>query len=148
MKALVLTALLASPALAGDVCHEIDAAQGWQAAAFPAGQVQEVRSNGFWSVAPALTPAGTQGHGGPDAKDLSARPETRPFPGAHYGALLVRFEAAGQAQVLDWARFHGAIRQSGVFNMNVDQIAFRINEGDGVLADNSGALTVCFHYID
>ncbi|MBT54294.1 MAG: hypothetical protein CMF72_12975 [Mameliella sp.] len=148
MRALALTALLASPALAADTCHDIDAAQGWQTAAFPAGLVQDVRSSGFWSVDPALTPAGTQGHGGPDATALATRSDSRPLPEARFGALLVRFEAADQVQVMDWARFHGATRQSGVFNMNVDAIAFRINEDDAALANNSGTMTVCFRYQD
>ena len=148
MRGLALLALLSSPAFAADICHDIVAVEGWQAAAFPAGLVQDVRSSGFWSVDPAMAPAGTQGHGGMDAKALTDRAETRPFPGAHYGALLVRFQAGGTAQVMDWARFHGAISQSGVFNMNVEEIAFRINEGDAVLADNEGALTVCFRYLD
>lgn len=146
MKALALTALLASPALAADVCHDIDAGAGWQSAEFPAGLVQDVRSSGFWSVDPALTPAGTQGHS--DATALAPRSDPRPFADARIGALLVRFEAAGQAQVMDWTRFHAAISQSGVFNMNVDAIAFRINEGDADLADNSGTMTVCFRYQD
>ncbi|SNS88165.1 hypothetical protein [Antarctobacter heliothermus] len=148
MRALALTALLASPALAADVCHDINAGAGWQVMTVPAGQVQGVRSSGFWSVDPALTPAGTQGHGGPDATVLATRTDPRPFSDARFGALLVRFEAAGQAQVMDWTRFHGAVSQSGVFNMNVGQIAFRINEGDAELADNDGTLTVCFEYLD
>ncbi|WP_421906352.1 hypothetical protein [Mameliella sp.] len=149
MKPLALiAALLAGPAWAGDVCHDIDATQGWQDAEFPAGLVQDVRSTGFWSVAPGLTPAGTSGHGELDAKALAARPEARPLVSALHGALLVRFEVAGTRQEMDWARFHGAIQQVGSFNMNVDSIAFRINEGDADLADNDGALTVCFRYSD
>ncbi|MBV6634502.1 MAG: hypothetical protein KI788_01185 [Mameliella sp.] len=149
MKRLALiAALLAGPAWAGDVCHDIDARLGWQDADFPAGLVQDVRSTGFWSVEPGLTPAGTQGHGGPEAKALATRPEARPRVSASHGALLVRFEVAGAAQEMEWTRFYGAIQQAGAFNMNVDSIAFRINEDDADLADNDGALTVCFRYID
>lgn len=144
----LIAALFAGPAWAGDICHDIDASLGWQVADFPLGRVQDVRSTGFWSVEPGLTPAGTQGHGGPEAKALAARPEARPLRSARHGALLVRFELAGAAQEMDWARFYGAIQQAGTFNMNLDSIAFRINEGDAELADNEGALTICFRYID
>ncbi|MBV7394428.1 hypothetical protein [Mameliella sediminis] len=140
--------VIAAPAFAADVCHDIDATQGWQAADFPNGLVQDVRSSGFWSVAPGLTPAGTQGHGGQDAKSLDARAESRPNASAHYGALLVRFEVAGAVQKMEWSRFHGAITQAGVFNMNIGRIEFRINEADADLSDNDGVLTVCFRYAD
>lgn len=142
--ALTLVLVAATPAMAADICHQIDARSGWQAAGFPPGLVQEVRSSGFWSVAPGLDPAGTQGHGDADEIALAAPL----FPDARHGALLVRFEIAGAARTMDWARFHGAITQAGAFNMNLGQIEFRINEGDGLLADNDGALTVCFRYED
>ncbi|MGP6087087.1 hypothetical protein [Antarctobacter jejuensis] len=145
-RALCLTAFLASPALAGDVCHDIDARQGWQAADFPAGLVQGVHATGFWSVAPDLVPAGTNGHGGMDGKMLETRAEARQLVSARYGALLVRFDVQGAAQTMDWARFHSAIDMAGTFNMNLDVIEFRINEGNADLTDNSGALSVCFRY--
>lgn len=149
MRALAILALTVGPALAGDVCHDIDANDAWQTVAFPSGLVQDIRNSGFWTVDADLTPAGTQGHGGMDAKSLTTdRPETRPLPSAQYGALLVRFQAGDTAQVMDWARFHGAVSQSGTFNMNIGEIAFRINEGDADLADNDGTMTVCFRYID
>lgn len=145
--------IAASPIAAADLCHQIEATEGWQTQAFPNGLVQDVRSSGFWSIAPNLAEAGTQGHGGLghgglDAKTLEARPENRPVVAAGHGALLVRFEIAGQMRVMPWAQFHGAIQQSGVFNMNLAEIAFRINEADDDLADNSGALTLCFRYVD
>ncbi|SMX40687.1 hypothetical protein [Maliponia aquimaris] len=140
--------LIAPPAFAADVCHQIDARAGWQVAEFPPGLVQDIRSTGFWSVQPGLDPAGTQGHGGLDGKGLEDRRESRPHLEAFYGALLVRFEVAGAARTMDWARFHGAIRQAGTFNMNLGRIEFRINEGDAVLDDNTGVLTVCFRYAD
>lgn len=146
--ALWLGLIAAPPALAGDVCHEIDSQAGWQTAVFPPGLVQEVRSTGFWSIAPGLDPAGTQGHGGMNGKQLQDGPETRPHVEALHGALLLRFEIAGTTRTMDWARFHGAISQAGAFNMNLGKIEFRINEGDAALDDNSGALTVCFRYAD
>ncbi|WP_323769644.1 hypothetical protein [Antarctobacter sp.] len=53
-----------------------------------------------------------------------------------------------RALVLDWARCHGAIRQSGVFNRNLGQIAFCINEDVADLEDKSGTMTACFRYQD
>ena len=147
-RAALLAMLAATPALAADVCHEIDASEGWQSAVFPAGLEQDVRSSGFWSVEPGLDPAGTQGHGGTGGETLTDRPDTRPHPGSLHGALLVRFEIAGALQMMDWARFHEAIGQAGAFNMNLDLIEFRINEDDATLGDNEGALTVCFRYAD
>ena len=145
--------IAASPVAAADLCHQIESTEGWQTQAFPHGRVQDVRSSGFWSIALNLAEAGTQGHGGLghgglDAKTLEARPENRPVVAAGHGALLVQFEIAGQMRVMPWAQFHGAIQQSGVFNMNLAEIAFRINEADDDLADNSGALTLCFRYVD
>lgn len=148
LRAILLALLTATPVLADDVCHDIDSRSGWQAADFPTGLVQGIRSSGFWSVEPGLIAAGTQGHGGMDGKQLEARPESRPNPGASYGALLVRFEVQGTEQTMDWARFHGAIEMAGAFNMNLDVIEFRINEGDAHLSDNDGVLKVCFRYLD
>jgi hypothetical protein len=148
LRALILTVLSTSPAVAGDVCHDVLATQGWQVAEFPSGMVQDVRSSGFWSVAPGLGKAGTQGHGPLDAKDLAARPESRVETRAQHGALLVRFEAGGTLRVMPWGQFHGAIQQAGAFNMNIGQIEFRINEDDRQIADNAGRLTVCFRYLD
>ncbi len=148
LRVAIISLLSLSPAMASDVCHDIDSTEGWQKMVFPDGPVEDIRSTGFWSVEPGLTPAGTQGHGAVDAKALEARAETRPDIAAAYGALLVRFDVADTTLVMPWTKFHGAIQQAGTFNMDVGQIHFRINEGDMSLSDNSGLLTICFRYGD
>jgi hypothetical protein len=141
--------MAAAPVAAADVCHEISATAGWQAGAFPEGLVQVLYAQGFWTTrAGELGPVGTRGHGGDAGKMLFDEGAARIDPNAGHGALLVRFEIAGETRMMPWSRLLAFTEQSGAFNMNLDRMEFRINEGDDLLDDNDGAITVCLRYVD
>ncbi|CUH78446.1 hypothetical protein [Tropicibacter naphthalenivorans] len=146
MRLIAALCLLAAPAVASEVCHPIVATQGWQTVEFPAGLVQGIRSEGFWTVLDGtLGPAGTNGHTGTLAADLNPDNHPRIDEDAGHGALLVRIPLA-QERVMTWKTLTGFVTNAGAFNMNLGALHFRINEADSHLADNAGQINVCFTY--
>lgn len=125
-------------------CAAILAATGWQTVHFryPVNAVMSI--GGAWTASRRLPPAGPRGHVQAGEWAQSAR---RIDPRLPLGALLAR----GVGVDSGTGRYREIslnVDGPGRFLVYLDMIDMRINEDDSALADNSGALDVCFLTID
>jgi len=138
---LVLTVvLLFVPAavLAADHCVKVQSKKGWQQLSLPGGKIRRVSYSGGWSVIAGMyKPVGPRGYSGKDAQKLGPLYGYKYDQSYAFGEMLVRDRAG---RIVPFAEFAAlavnAPDPSGVY-------AFRINDKDVALWDNSGAIQVC-----
>ncbi len=134
----VLFLFMASPAFAADHCVQVQSKKGWQQLTLPHGVIMNVTYSGGWSVIAGLyKPVGPRGYSGADAKSLGPFYDYKFDQSYAFGELLVRDRAGRTVPFAEFAALAANARDpQGTY-------AFRINDKDIALWDNSGAILVC-----
>lgn len=135
---LILLLVFPTAALAADHCVNVQSKKGWQTLNLPGGKIRKVSFSGGWSVIAGLYKAvGPRGYSGQDAKKLGPLYGYKFDQSYAFGEMLVRDQAG---RIVPFAEFAALAVNSadpaGVY-------AFRINDKDVALWDNTGAIRVC-----
>lgn len=116
-------------------CVSVDSKNGWQTFNLPGQFSRIVGITGAWTILQGNHSfVGASGYAGEEANILAPYNDNKADRNSPFGALLVQLPNSGN----QW------ISSPQSLNQPISQIAMRINDADGGLGDNSGALQVCF----